>query len=241
VLIRSFVSLGGYDNHFIISALSELKQGGLIHSVDVIAKNSEKFISITINEKLIVLDSYLFTLASLDNLVKSTPKKDLKIVHQEFAEEIKNGADITLLLRKSVYPYCYMTDVSKFAEPLPPRSAFYSDLTEQEISVEEYEYVEKLWISFKMKNLADLHDIYMRNDTALLMDVILNLRNLLFAEYGVDMAQSLTLAQVSKDCMLKLTGVEIELISDPTMHLWVESAIRGGFCGVGNELRSRII
>jgi hypothetical protein len=223
---------GGYDYHFIISALSELKRENLVWDVDVIAKNSENFISIMINKKLKLLDSYLFTLSSLENLVKSTPPENLRIIHQEFSKEVENGANISLLTRKSVYPYCYMTDISKFDEPLPPRSAFYSDLTGKEIDKEDYQYVQEMWKSFKIKNLGHLHDIYVRSDTSLLMDVMINLRNLLFKEYGVDMAQYLTLAQISKDCLLKLTGVEIELISDSTMHVWVESAIRGGFCGV---------
>jgi hypothetical protein len=127
-----------------------------------------------------------------------------------------------------------MTDNTKFLEPLPPASAFTSDLAEKGISEKDYKFVNKLWKSFKMQTLGDLHNVYVRSDVALLADIILNIRNLLFdnKDYGLDLGQYLTLPMISLDAMLKLTGVEIELITDPTMHCWVESAIRGGFCGV---------
>ncbi len=63
---------------------------------------------------------------------------------------------------------------------------------------------------------------------ALLADVIVGLRNLIFnkKEFGLDIAEYYTLPGVSHDAMLKFTKVEIELITDPTMHCWVESGER---------------
>ena len=54
---------------------------------------------------------------------------------------------LELLLRKGVYPYDYFTDMSKFEDELPPRSAFYNSLTETECSPEDYRHAVKVWIS----------------------------------------------------------------------------------------------
>lgn len=57
--------------------------------------------------------------------------------------------------------------------------------------------------------------------------VVINLRNLLFDKYGLDIAQYFSLPMVAFDSMLKSTKSRLELISDPTMHLMIESGIRG--------------
>ena len=58
--------------------------------------------------------------ASLDALVKATPKESLKII-EELAKAL-NG-DFELLVKKEVYLYEYMDSFEKFAETsLPPWS-----------------------------------------------------------------------------------------------------------------------
>lgn len=126
-----------------------------------------------------------------------------------------------------------MTCLDKFKEPLPPKAAFYSSLYEDDISDEDYEFVQQLYSNFKMKNLGDLHDIYVRSDTALLADVMLNLRNLLFnqKEYALDLCHYFSIPMLSFDCMLKFTESHLELLSDVNMYCYFESGIRGGYCG----------
>ena len=52
-----------------------------------------------------------------------------------------------------------MTDHSKFREELPPKAAFYNDLTGEDISDEDYKFVEDIYDDFLCCNLGDLHDM----------------------------------------------------------------------------------
>ena len=51
--------------------------------------------------------------------------------------------------------------------------------------------------------------------------------------YGLDIAHYVTLPMVSLDCALKKSKVELELLTDPTMHCWFEHSIRGGYVSIG--------
>ena len=46
--------------------------------------------------------------------------------------------------------------------------------------------------------------------------------------YGLDPAYYVSAPQLSWDAMLKITGVSIELITDPAMFRMIDSGIRGG-------------
>ena len=65
-----------------------------------------------------------------------------------------------------------MNSFEKFKEKqLPPKEAFYNDLSKQHISQDDYDFVQDLWDTFKLKNLGQLHDLYMEVDTLQLADV----------------------------------------------------------------------
>ena len=48
--------------------------------------------------------------------------------------------------------------------------------------------------------------------------------------YGLDPAYYVSTPQLSWDAMLKITGISLELISDPAMFHMIDSGIRGGVC-----------
>ena len=75
--------------------------------------------------------------------------------------------------------------------------------------------------------MGDWHDLYVRLDTALLADVIENTRKLMMESYGLELDHYLSLPMISWDSLLKMTKAELDPITDPTMHCWVEEAIRG--------------
>ena len=63
----------------------------------------------------------------------------------------------------------------KFKETqLPPKQAFFNDLTKKHISDEDYSFLQKLWTTFQLENLGELHNLYVETDTLLLADVFEN-------------------------------------------------------------------
>ena len=77
-----------------------------------------------------------------------------------------------MLLRKGVYPYEYMGQWDKFNEELTPsKESFYSSLTLENITEVDYIHAKNIFKTFKLNNLGDYHDLYVRSDTLLLVDV----------------------------------------------------------------------
>ena len=88
---------------------------------------------------------------------------------------------LDLMIRKQVYPYSYINSFEKFQEKmLPPKEAFFNDLTRKHISDEDYRHTKLVWKTFNMKTLGNFHDIYLCYDVLLLADVIEYLENCLF-------------------------------------------------------------
>ena len=74
--------------------------------------------------------------------------------------------------KKGVYPYEDMDNWEKFDEiTLPPKEVFYSNLSLENISDEDYEHAQKVWNVFEIKNRGKYHDLYAQSDTLLLANV----------------------------------------------------------------------
>jgi hypothetical protein len=108
---------------------------------------------------------------------------------------------------------------------LPPAVDFYNDLTEEAIQESVYEQAQKVWESFNVKDMGQWHDIYCRNDVTGLADVIQNMREIMYQAYGLELAHYFSIPMVAFDAVLKMSGVEIDHISDPTMHCFIEKFI----------------
>ena len=218
-----FHNLRGYDAHHLMQAMANLKK-----EVKCVANNMEKYITISV-DGLRFIDSLNFLQGSLDSLVKATPKEALKII-----STISNGSD--LLYKKGIYPYEYMDSFEKFSETsLPKKEDFYSKLNDEHITEDEYAHAQTVWETFDCKTLGDYHDLYVKTDVALLADVFENFRKLCLQQYGLDPAHYFTSPGLSWDALLKKTGVELELLTDHEMHLFVERGIRGGISMVSKR------
>ena len=79
-----------------------------------------------------------------------------------------------------------------------------------------------------MKTFRDYHDVYLHIDVLGLADVFEMFRKISMRDYGLDPLHYYTLPGYSWDTMLKKTGVELELFTDPDKYLFVEFGIRGG-------------
>ena len=57
---------------------------------------------------------------------------------------------------------------------LPPREKFYSSLTEETVSEEDYARAQKVWTKFHISNMKEYHYLYLSLDVLLLADVFDN-------------------------------------------------------------------
>ena len=79
-----------------------------------------------------------------------------------------------------------------------------------------------------MNTMGDYHDLYLKAGVLLLADVFENFFNTCLEYYGLDPCYYISSPRLSWDARLKITGIELELISDIDMHLFIEKEMRGG-------------
>lgn len=230
-----FHNLTHYDAHFIIEKIAS----GFDGSVKIIPINAEKYISfikVIPNQsgkykemiKLKFIDSFRFMAYSLDKLASFIPSNKKAIL---LRNEFKDMSDekIHLLERKGVFCYDYVDSWEKLEETsLPPIEAFYSKLTNEQISNSEYEFAQNIWEKFNIKTLGDYADLYLRVDVCLLTIVFENFRETSLNLYKLDPANYFTAPGLSFDALLKYTKVKLELLTDIDMLLFIERGIRGG-------------
>jgi len=73
-------------------------------------------------------------------------------------------------------------------------------------------------------------------DVLLLSDVFENFRTTAMNAYGLDPAQYLTLPGFSLDACLKFSKVKLQLLTDPELHSFFDSNIRGGISVISHRL-----
>ena len=91
-------------------------------------------------------------------------------------------------------------------------------------------HAQKVFEEFRLKNLGDYHDFYVQSDTLLLADVFENFRNKCIEIYELDNAHFLSAPGLAWQAWLKMTEVELELLTNIDMLLMPEKGIRGGIC-----------
>jgi hypothetical protein len=85
------------------------------------------------------------------------------------------------------------------------------------------------------KTFQNYHDRYLKTDVILLADVFENFRDLSMRTYSLDPAHYLTTPSLTWDACLRRTNVDLELITDPEMFLFFESAMRGRISVISNR------
>ena len=232
-----FHNLKNYDGHLIIGKANEMNERlNKKRRIEIVPQNSEKFITFSFGS-LQFKDSFSFLSLSLDKLIKlnkydNDRKLDNWTEHFKFTNRnpyVKDDYDLDLLTEKGVYPYDYMTDVSKFDETaLPSKQAFYSYLYEEDITDEDYRRAQRIWEHFNIKNLGEYHDLYLMTDVYLLTDVFENFREMCLNYYGLDPAHYITLPNFAWSAFLAMTGVRLQQIHNRDMYEMIEKGLRGG-------------
>ena len=183
----------------------------------------------------VFIDSMQFMDSSLDKLVKNLVDKDFKYLIEEFGTE-----NLQLLKQKGAYHYEYMNSFKRFNEDkLCARKYFYNSTKDKKISedgqisdghvsIEDSMICEKIWDKFKMKNMGDYHDHYLKKDTLLLADVFEKFLDTCLKHYELDPCHYFSAPGLSWDAMLKMTGIKLEKIYDIDQYLFIEKGTRGG-------------
>ena len=240
-----FHNLTGYDSHLFIKKLGSPDKK---ENIDCIPNNEEKYISFskTIKTghytnkkgevkdktfKIIFKDSLKFMSSSLGALVNNLPKNGFKNISKYYTSE-----EVELIKQKGFYPYEFMDTEEKFnLTKLPPREAFYSKLSGRGITEKDYKHAWNVWYTFKMKTFKNYHELYNETDILLLADVFENFRDLCLKIYGLDPVYYYTAPGLAWDACLKMTVIDLELLSDPDMLLMFEKGIRGGISMISNR------
>ena len=74
----------------------------------------------------------------------------------------------------------------------------------------------------------DYSILYLKTDLCHLADVFQKFSNFTYQTYELDCRHSFTLPGYSWECMLKMTKIELELISDSDIYLFLMDTIRSG-------------
>ena len=64
--------------------------------------------------------------------------------------------------------------------------------------------------AFKLNNIGDYHDLYVKSDTLLVADIFENFRNMCIEIYELDPAHFLSASRLALQACLKKTRVELE-------------------------------
>ena len=240
-----FHNLTGYDSHLFIKKLGSSNEK---ENIECIPNNEEKYITFTKNIivgqytnkkeevkdktfKIVFKDSLKFMSSSLGVLVNNLPKNGFKNISKYYTPE-----EVELIKQKGFYPYEFMDTEEKLKNTkLPPREAFYSKLSGKGISEKDYKHACNVWNIFKMKTFKDYHKLYNETDVLLLADIFENFRNLCLKIYGLDPVYYYTAPGLAWDACLKMTNINLELLSDPNMLLMFEKGIRGGISMISNR------
>ena len=162
--------------------------------VTCIPRNEEKYITFTrsvlvgrvekedgkevnIYSVVTFVDMFNFMQSSVAKLAGNMRKTDFK-------HTLKYFENNSAMLRKCVYPYKYMTDVSKFKETkLPSNKDFEkilnsgmivgsgNKLQAEPISDEDYSHAQDVFKTFKCQNLGEYTGLYCKSDVLILADI----------------------------------------------------------------------
>ena len=117
----------------------------------------------------------------------------------------------------------------------PSKDAFYSSLTEKDISEIDFTHTQRVLNHFDMTDFRDYQNFYLLTDVLLLADVFENFRDTCLQNYGLDPAHNYTSPGLSWQAAVKMKDVELDLVTDIDQHLLIEEGIRGGVAMISHR------
>ena len=154
----------------------------------------------------------------------------------KYTSEVFKKNEFNLMTKKGIYPYDYMDSFEKFNDKqLPQKEDFYCILNNEHISDEQYTHAKTVWDKFNLKSMGEYHDLYLKSDILLSSDVFENFRKTCLQHYKLDPCHYFTSLGLSWDAMLKMTDIELELMTDIDMFQFIEKGMRGGISYIANR------
>ena len=229
-------NLAGFDSHLLISEYcSSIKT-----ELKAIPINSQKSKILQFGSFYNILDSLSFQPQSLSNLTE-TLKNEKISKNQKFSIIEKtpelcwtNGKfdqeKYDLCLQKAGFPYKMATSINdlKKITIFPDKKHFKSDLSGDDIDNQTYENGKKMFVLNKFNNMLEYYMWYCKLDTVLLAEIMVDFKKRTRESFNLSIDGYWTLSSYALSACLKLTKANIELLTDRTMHDFVESSKRGG-------------
>ena len=86
-----------------------------------------------------------------------------------------------------------------------------------------------------MNAMGNYHDLYLQTDVLLLANVIENFISTCLDYSGLDPCHYFSFPQLSWDAMLRMAKIELDLLSDIEMHLFIEKIMRDGISNIAKR------
>ena len=132
-----------------------------------------------------------------------------------------------------------MDSFKKFFDgKLPDRCEFFNSFRNECISGKDYLHFFYfiVLIMFKMNTMNDYHILYLKTDVLLLSDVFEKLfMNMCLKYYELDPCHYVGSPGLSWDAMLKISEIELKIISITDMYLFVEKRMRGSISYIAKK------
>ncbi|KAF4528392.1 hypothetical protein B566_EDAN016487 [Ephemera danica] len=211
------------ETHVLHNLILELANGN--SEVIINAHNSETYISFQKkigNIYMRFLDTCNFMEEKLENLIKILPADGFQITDKEF-----QGHDVSLLKENHMSCNEFIKNVDNIKEklllPVPDIGNMLS------ISQTDYGHACKVWSEFKIRNLGEFCNHHLKTRVTFLADVFENFRNVCSTTFNLDPCNYQTMQDVTFDSAMKISQVELELLTDYNILSMIEAGIRGDF------------
>lgn len=166
------------------------------------------------------IDASNFLEFNFDKIASFMDMNNFKNLNNHFPE----GVQWEHIDKKIIFPKTYLNSFSKMSDlELPP---IYNFLGEG-YSIEDYRFAQQVWAKFDCTHIRCYIKLYLKQDVLILADVFEYFRSLCQKHYSLDPTNYSTKAELSWDAMLKVTKVNLDLISDPKMYDFLTRGTRG--------------
>ena len=226
-----FHNLGKFDSRIILTSLASM--GYSCDKINVIAKSSENFLMIELDKKIVFLDSIHFLNGSLASLVEALHAYDSTLLKTLYPKDEER----TLLCSKLSFPHDLISDLDVYDQwrELPPRERFFSRLSLETISEEEYENIRSVWRVFKIQDLRGLALLYAKLDVILLAICWSTFASKMKNDLGLEPLCFISLPHFTFNAALRYTSAKIELIRDPSIQEFIDRSYRGGLAQISER------